>query len=79
ADLIFVDYNPFTPMNAGNLPWHIVFGFHESMVTTTIAAGQILMRDRKILSLDEDAITHKALELAPQVWERYQEFVGTYN
>jgi cytosine/adenosine deaminase-related metal-dependent hydrolase len=78
ADLIFVDYNPFTPMNAGNLPWHIIFGFHESMVTTTIVAGQILMRDRKILTLDESAITAKALELAPQVWERYQNFVGTY-
>jgi putative selenium metabolism protein SsnA len=78
ADLIFVNYNPFTPMNAGNLPWHIIFGFHESMVTTTIVAGKILMRDRKILSLDEGAITAKALELAPQVWERYQKFVGTY-
>jgi putative selenium metabolism protein SsnA len=78
ADLIFVDYNPFTPMNAGNLPWHIIFGFHESMVTTTIVAGQILMRDRNIQTLDEGAITAKALELAPQVWERYQEFVGTY-
>jgi putative selenium metabolism protein SsnA len=79
ADLIFVDYNPFTPMGAGNLPWHIIFGFHESMITTTIVAGQILMRDRKILTLDEGAISAKALELAPQVWERYQEFVGTYD
>jgi putative selenium metabolism protein SsnA len=79
ADLIFVDYNPYTPMTAGNLPWHIIFGFHESMVTTTIVAGQILMRDRKILSLDESAITAKALELAPKVWERYQKYVGTYE
>jgi cytosine/adenosine deaminase-related metal-dependent hydrolase len=79
ADLIFVDYNPFTPMNAGNLPWHIIFGFHESMITTTIVAGQILMRDRKILTLDVAAISAKARELAPQVWERYQDFVGTYQ
>ncbi len=72
ADLIFVDYKPYTPLTAGNLPWHMIFGFHESMVTTTIAAGTVLMRDRELLTMDEDAIAAKALEQAPEVWERYQ-------
>jgi putative selenium metabolism protein SsnA len=71
ADLIFVDYHPHTPLTAANLPWHIVFGFHESMVTTTIVNGQMLMRDRFLLTLDETAITANARELAPAVWERY--------
>jgi putative selenium metabolism protein SsnA len=71
ADLIFVDYHPFTPLSAGNLPWHILFGFHESMVTTTIVAGQVLMRDRQLQTLDEEAVMARALELAPGVWERY--------
>jgi putative selenium metabolism protein SsnA len=73
ADLIFVDYHPYTPLTDGNLPWHILFGFHESMVTTTIVAGKVLMKDRLLLTLDEEAITRRALELAPGVWERYQE------
>ncbi len=76
ADLIFVDYHSHTPLTPGNLPWHIVFGFHESMVTTTIVAGRVLMRDRKPLTLDEEAIAAEARELAPGVWERYAEFVG---
>jgi putative selenium metabolism protein SsnA len=71
ADMIFVDYHPFTPLSAGNLPWHILFGFHESMVTTTIVAGQVLMRDRQLQTLDEEAVMARALELAPGVWERY--------
>lgn len=71
ADLIFVDYHPFTPMTPGNLPWHILFGFHESMVTTTIVAGKVLMKNRQLITLDEDAIMAKARELAPTVWERY--------
>ena len=41
------------------------------MVTTTICAGQVLMRDRQLLTLDEAAIAAQALELAPAVWERY--------
>ncbi len=71
ADLIFLDYRPFTPLNAGNLPWHLLFGFEASMVTTTICAGQLLMRDRELLTLDESEIAAEALALAPKVWERY--------
>jgi len=71
ADLIFVDYHPHTPLTTGNLPWQIVFGFHESMVTTTIGSGKVLMQDRQLLTLDEEAIAAHARQLAPAVWERY--------
>ena len=76
GDLIFVDYHPNTTMTSGNVPWHILFGFNESMVTSTIVAGKMLMQDRKLLTLDEEEIAAKARERAPAVWARYQEFVG---
>ncbi|MCH8339395.1 MAG: putative aminohydrolase SsnA [Chloroflexi bacterium] len=72
ADLIFVDYHPTTPLSADNLPWHILFGFHASMVTTTIVAGNVLMRDRELLTLDETEITARSRELAAAMWDRYQ-------
>ena len=71
ADIIFVDYRAFTPVTAGNLPWHLIFGFESSMVTTTICNGKVLMRDRELLILDEDEIAEQALALAPRVWEQY--------
>ena len=71
ADLIFVDYHPFTPLHEGNLPWHILFGFESSMVTTTIVEGNVLMQDRQLLTLNEVEIAVEALALAPKVWERY--------
>ena len=71
ADLIFLDYQPFTPLTAGNLPWHLLFGFEASMITTTICGGRVLMRERQLLTLDEAAIAAEALDLAPAVWERY--------
>jgi putative selenium metabolism protein SsnA len=71
ADLILVDYHPTTPLNPGNLPWHILFGFHESMVTGTFVAGKPLMFDRELRTLDESAIAARARELAPEVWKRY--------
>jgi putative selenium metabolism protein SsnA len=76
ADIIFVDYHPNTPVTAGNLPWHIIFGIQQSMVTTTIVAGKVLMKERELLTLDEAEISARAQELAPQVWERYQKEVA---
>jgi putative selenium metabolism protein SsnA len=76
ADIIFVDYHPNTPLTAGNLPWHIIFGVQPSMVTTTIVAGKILMKDRELLTIDEKAIGAKAREIAPKVWERYEKEVS---
>lgn len=75
ADLIVVDYHPTTPMTPDNLPWHILFGYHESMVHSTIVEGRPLMIDRKLLTLDEAEITARSRELAPQVWQRYQSYV----
>lgn len=71
ADLIFVDYAATTPLTEGNLPWHIIFGFESSMVTTTICGGKVLMKDRQLQFLDEAEITAKSRELAAQTWKRY--------
>lgn len=76
ADLILVDYRPPTPVTPENLPWHVLFGFHESMVTTTIVAGQLLMQDRRLLTLDEEAIMAEARALAPRVWKRYRQILA---
>jgi putative selenium metabolism protein SsnA len=71
ADLILVDYHPFTELSAGNLPWHILFGFEASAVTSTMVGGKWLMRDRELLTLDEEAIAARARELSMDVWKRY--------
>jgi putative selenium metabolism protein SsnA len=75
ADLIFVDYKPATPLTAENITGHYVFGFNESMITTTIVAGEVLMKDRQLLTLDESEIKAKSRELAPSLWARYEELV----
>jgi cytosine/adenosine deaminase-related metal-dependent hydrolase len=72
ADIILVDYHATTPLSTGNLPWHIIFGFEVDAVTTTIAAGKVLMKDRQLLTLDEAAITARSRELAAEVWERFE-------
>ena len=71
ADLILLDYYPTTPLKAENLPWHILFGVSGGHVHSTICHGQVLMRNRTLLTMDEAAITARSRTLAAQSWERY--------
>lgn len=71
ADLILLDYYPTTPLSAANLPWHLLFGVSGSHVHSTIAHGQILMRNRELLTLDEAAISARSRESAQATWKRY--------
>ena len=70
ADIILLDYVPTTPMDAGNLPWHLIFGMDGGQVSSTIVGGKVLMKDRKLLTLDEEAIFAHSRELAQKVWAR---------
>jgi putative selenium metabolism protein SsnA len=72
ADLMFVEYHAPTPLTAGNLPWHILFGFRDDMVTATMVGGRFLMKDRRMLTLDEAEIAARAKELAAKLWKRYE-------
>jgi cytosine/adenosine deaminase-related metal-dependent hydrolase len=71
ADLIVLDYYPTTPLTAENLPWHILFGVSGGHVHSTICHGQLLMRNRELLSMDEAAISAAARPIAAQTWQRY--------
>ncbi len=73
ADIIFVDYLPFTDINPGNLPWHILFGMHHSMVTMTMVAGNILMKNKELVNIDEKKIYSDAYQLHKGVWDRYND------
>jgi cytosine/adenosine deaminase-related metal-dependent hydrolase len=76
ADIVLLDYDPYTPLTAGNLPWHIIFGVDGTHVTTTIVGGKVLMRDRVLLTLDEERIAAQAREIAPRVWRRFEEITA---
>ena len=71
ADIALFDYVPTTPLEEGRFLGHLLYGLNYARVHTTIARGQILMRDSKILTLDEQEICAKARESARAVWKRF--------
>ena len=56
ADVIVVDYDPLTPMDASNCNGHLLFGVNGSMVRTTVCNGKVLMKDREVLVCDEEKV-----------------------
>ena len=74
ADLIIVNYHPVTPITPGNFPWHIIFGFRDSMVDTTIVDGILIMQERELVNIDEEKIFAEAEKSAQNVWKRFASF-----
>ena len=70
ADLIVLDYDPPTPLTGENLFAHLIFGLGARHVASTVAAGRVLMRDRRVLTVDCSALQARAREQARALWER---------
>lgn len=71
ADIILLDYYPPTPLNGGNLPWHIQFGMAAHQVHTVIVDGRIVVDDHRLQGVDEKEVAAQALPVALAVWERF--------
>ena len=70
ADLIIVDYKGPTPVNGNTINSHILFGVTGRHVDTTIINGKIVMQDRVLVNVDEEALLAKSRELAQKLWDR---------
>jgi len=70
ADVIIVNYDPWTPMLADNLGSHIHFGMMGRSVDTTIINGKVVMEERQLVNIDEREILAKSRELANKLWQR---------
>lgn len=70
ADLAIIDYQPPTQLSEANFLGHLIFGLVDATVDTTVCRGKVLMQGKRILSMDEERITARSRELAPQMWQR---------
>ena len=70
ADVIVLDYLPPTEMDGSNVNGQLLFGASGRNVVATIANGKVLMKDRRLTTLDRDEIFAKARACAARVWKR---------
>ncbi|MEG1619522.1 MAG: amidohydrolase family protein, partial [Eubacterium sp.] len=70
ADVIVTDYIPTTPMTVNNYNSHILFGMCGRSVITTVVNGRVLMKDRELIAIDEEAILAKSREASEKLADR---------
>ena len=68
ADVIVMDYKPYTPFSDANIDGHMIFGMTGRQCQTTIANGKLLMKDRELIGIDEETINAHILEESKKLW-----------
>ena len=68
ADVIVMDYKPYTPFSDANIDGHMIFGMTGRQCQTTIANGKVLMKDRELVGIDEEAVNAHILEESEKLW-----------
>ena len=74
ADIIVIkpDILP-TPLNSETVYGHLVNTVDGDDVQTVIVGGEVLMKDRRVLVIDEDEAERIAQKSAEKLWERLRE------
>ncbi|WKY46883.1 putative aminohydrolase SsnA [Eubacteriaceae bacterium ES3] len=72
ADVIIVDYRPYTPLNESNIDGHLFFGITGNHTDTTIINGKVLMRHKKMMA-DTENLSAKCVESAAELWRKLYE------
>ena len=68
ADVIVMDYKPFTPFSNENIDGHMIFGMMGKNCRTTIINGKVIYKDREFIGLDEEKINAWTLEQSKKLW-----------
>ncbi len=68
ADVIVMDYKPFTPFSDENINGHMLFGMMGRCCRTTIINGKVLYKDREFTEIDEDAVSAQIMGESKKLW-----------
>lgn len=68
ADVVVMDYKPFTPFDNTNIDGHMIFGMKGRQCETVFANGRLLYKDREFVDIDEERLNAEILESAKDLW-----------
>ena len=72
ADLTVLDYDPITPMTPSNVIDHLARGWSSAHVRHTMVGGEMVVRDRRLVKVDERELMLRGRAAASRLWERMQ-------
>jgi 5-methylthioadenosine/S-adenosylhomocysteine deaminase len=69
ADLQILDLKPSTPVTPENVLTQLMFLGSGAQVETVLVNGKLVLLDRKVLTVDEEAARKLAMEAAEDLWQ----------
>lgn len=72
-NLVILDYNSPTPLTSDNFISHFFYGLTSGHVQYVISKGEVVVRDRKLVFMNEEDILKYAREMAKKLWMKMNE------
>jgi cytosine/adenosine deaminase-related metal-dependent hydrolase len=69
-NLVVLDYDTPTEINQNNFLGHFLFGFEAKHVQHVISQGKLIVKDKKITTVDEDEILQFTREQGLKLWDK---------
>lgn len=69
-NLVILDYSSPTEINSDNFLGHFIFGLSSNIITDVISNGRLIVKDRKMTTVDEEEVMGKSQEQAKRLWKK---------
>ncbi len=69
GDIAVFDYRPYTPFSHANIDGHMMFGLSGKECIHTVVNGEIIMKDKVVLTCDEAEVYAKTKEQSKLLWD----------
>lgn len=69
-NLVVLDYQSPTPVKSENFTGHFIYGLQSSDVQHVISNGKLIMKNRRVETVDEDEVLAASKEQALWLWRR---------
>ena len=71
-NLVILDYDTPTDVTPQNFAGHFVYGLEAGHVQSVIAQGRLIVEDRRLTTVDEDAVLNHARQQARRLWKKLE-------
>ncbi|HHH52109.1 MAG TPA: amidohydrolase [Bacteroidetes bacterium] len=69
-NLVILDYDSPTEMDENNFLGHFIFGLRERHIQHVISNGKLIVKNRKIITVDEEEILSFSKEQGKRLWKK---------
>ncbi|MCK4662168.1 MAG: amidohydrolase family protein [Bacteroidales bacterium] len=69
-NLVILDYDTPTEINKDNFFGHFIFGIESKHVQHVISNGKLIIKDKQILTVDENEILINSRKLSKELWKK---------